>query len=273
MIRHRSFLYVPGTEKFIQKSKTSNSDWIIYDLEDGVAHSFKSQARNSIFTHLSNSTLNNSCIRINALGSSLENIDLDLINNLPNLPSICIPKVTKVKDIIKISNIVHNKTLSFIACIESAQGLLNASEIASHPNVSALLFASEDYCADVGITRSDSRIELLYPRQKLVSVAKAYQKHAIDIVCVDYKDMKVLKEECMEGAAWGFTGKQCIHPGQVDLVNQLFVPHPDLVEKAMAIINGYKDHSSRGIGAFVLNGKMIDEPMRKWAENIISRSI
>lgn len=37
-------------------------------------------------------------------------------------------------------------------------------------------------CADVGITRTSNRSELLYPRSKLVTTAKAFGLQAIDLV-------------------------------------------------------------------------------------------
>jgi citrate lyase beta subunit len=40
-------------------------------------------------------------------------------------------------------------------------------------------------CADVGITRTPSREELLYPRSKLVTTAKAFGLQAIDLVSTD----------------------------------------------------------------------------------------
>jgi citrate lyase subunit beta-like protein len=44
------------------------------------------------------------------------------------------------------------------------------------------LVAAEDYCADVGLLRSPSRLEMLYARQKVVAYAKAYDLQAIDLV-------------------------------------------------------------------------------------------
>ena len=38
------------------------------------------------------------------------------------------------------------------------------------------------------------------------------------------------------------------------------------LEYARRILDGYKKHTSKGIGAFVLDGKMIDQPVVKWAE-------
>lgn len=100
-----------------------------------------------------------------------------------------------------------------IASIESAEALWNVGDIASWRgegcSMSGLLFAAEDFCASTGITRSKSRIELLHARSRMVLAAKAFNVPAIDMVCINFKDDAVLKEECEEGKRLGFDGKVC----------------------------------------------------------------
>ena len=52
----------------------------------------------------------------------------------------------------------------------------------------------------------------------VVTAAKAHKLQAIDAVYIDYKDMEGLRRQSEEGAGWGFTGKQVIHPGQVSIM-------------------------------------------------------
>lgn len=93
-----------------------------------------------------------------------------------------------------------------IASIESALGFMNIKEIVTaDPRLDALIvsiffvlmnkhltyplfsqFAAEDYCADVGLTRTPSRKEMLFARQYLVNAAAAYGLQAIDLVSDDY---------------------------------------------------------------------------------------
>ena len=95
---------------------------------------------------------------------------------------------------------------------------------------------------------------------------------SIDLVCVNLINESVLIEECNEGRQWGFTGKQVIHPKQVDIVQRTFMPSEAEVSKAEAIIKSYNLHSKSGIGAWELDGKMIDAPMVKWAVKVLERS-
>jgi citrate lyase subunit beta-like protein len=151
--------------------------------------------------------------------------------------------------------------------------------LSSQQSISSFSYA-RDYCADLGILRSPSRLELLYARQKLVATAVAAGVQAIDLVCVDFKNDSILQEECTEGSNWGFTGKQVIHPRQVAIVNASFKPRfidaplissASSMEWAERIIKAAEDRErERGVGAFELDGKMIDEPVMKQARRILS---
>ena len=61
----------------------------------------------------------------------------------------------------------------------------------------------------------------------VVTAAKAHKLQAIDAVYIDYKDMEGLRRQSEEGAGWGFTGKQVIHPGQVSEGHSRFVSLSD----------------------------------------------
>lgn len=116
--------------------------------------------------------------------------------------------------------------MRIIGMIESAQAMVRIHEIAAagKGHLDALLFAAEDYCADVELTRTPERTELLYPRSRLVTAAKAYGLGAIDLVCTNYKDAENLRIESEEGRRLGFTGKQAIHPDQVAVIQAAYAP-------------------------------------------------
>ena len=83
--------------------------------------------------------------------------------------------------------------LVFIPCIESAQGLLNLERICeSDSRIQSIVFAAEDYAADIGLLRTPSLKEMMYARQKVVTVASAFELQSIDLVCVDYKNQEKL---------------------------------------------------------------------------------
>ncbi|CAG8537770.1 3574_t:CDS:10, partial [Ambispora gerdemannii] len=279
----RALFYVPGSEeRKISRSRTTPADCIVYDLEDGVAFNRKGIAREMVFDTLEASVpeLSEKAVRINAVGSGLDLDDLNVVLRSSRLQAIVIPKVQTPKDIQFVSRMIDSvatdttkSAIRLIASIESALGIMNIKEIAtSDPRLDALIFAAEDYCADLGLIRTSSRKELAYARHVIVTAASAYDLQAIDLVCLDYNDDTILTEECREGREMGFVGKQAIHPRQVDIIQQTFLPDDKDISRAARIIQGFKHHTDKGIGTFSLDGKMIDLPMLKWAEKIIARA-
>ncbi|KAJ2550705.1 hypothetical protein GGH95_006037, partial [Coemansia sp. RSA 1836] len=89
---------------------------------------------------------------------------------------------------------------------------------------------------------------------------------------MDFRNMDVLREESGEGAEMGFTGKQVIHPAQVDVVQECFAPSRDTMRRAWRIVEGYQKHYKLGKGAFDLDGKAIDMPVVKWAYRVLQRA-
>lgn len=83
----------------------------------------------------------------------------------------------------------------------------------SPPPHLSIQFASEDFCADLGATRTSGAEELLYARSAVVTHAVSYGLQAIDMVCIQFKDNEQLVRECTQGFNLGFTGKQVRPPG------------------------------------------------------------
>ena len=89
------------------------------------------------------------------------------------------------------------------------------------------------------------------------------------MVHIDYKDLEGLRAYSEEGCRMGFTGKQVIHPGQVDVVHAAFKPSEDKIEWARSLIEEFREHEAKGAGAFTFRGSMIDAPLVKQAQNIV----
>lgn len=159
-----------------------------------------------------------------------------------------------------------------VGMIESAEAMVNIDAIAAsgRGHLDSLLFAAEDYCADVGITRTPSLLELLYHRSRLVVAAKAFGLQAIDLVCVNFKQPDVLARECEDGHRLGFTGKQAIHPNQVDEIQRAYAPSDAAVRKAARVKFSFELNDSAGKGAYALDGAMIDAPVYKQALKVLA---
>jgi citrate lyase subunit beta-like protein len=78
--------------------------------------------------------------------------------------------------------------------------------------------------------------------------------------------------EAEEGARMGFSGKQVIHPNQVEVVQNAFTPSMDEIHAAMEVVRAFQKNAGLGKGAFAMDGKMVDMPVVRQAENVLQRA-
>ncbi len=283
MHSRRALLYMPGDDRHkIEKALTLGVDCICMDMEDGVAVNRKAEARTTIAKALKELDFGKSekLARINAIGSGLENDDIHAV--LPYRPDgIVIPKLEELSqikwagDIIEAAELEYGWPLNSIRVlvdVETAKGILNLQEIASHPRLDALIFGGEDFAASIGAIRTRGATELLYARQAAVIAAAAFGLQAIDIVTIDFKDLEALRLESEFGARLGFTGKQIIHPAQVEPVQSAFTPGEEAIAHARRIVETFETSQAKGAGAYALDGRMIDMPLVKNAHKVLDRA-
>jgi citrate lyase beta subunit len=156
--------------------------------------------------------------------------------------------------------------------VETAKGVLNLKEIAVHPRLDAIIFGGEDFAASIGATRTKDATELLYTRQAVVVACAANDLQAIDIVTINYKDIEALRAESEFGARLGYSGKQIIHPAQVEPVQTAFTPNDEAIAYAKRIVGTFETSQKEGKGAYSLDGKMIDMPLLKNAQKVLDRA-
>jgi citrate lyase beta subunit len=70
----------------------------------------------------------------------------------------------------------------------------------------------------------------------------------------------------------GFTGKQIIHPNQVEPVQAAFTPSDEAIAQARRIVEAFEEHQRHGAGAFALDGKMVDMPVVKAAQKMLEKA-
>ncbi|XP_069061175.1 citramalyl-CoA lyase, mitochondrial isoform X1 [Pleurodeles waltl] len=228
------------------------------------------------------------CVRINAVSSSLAREDLEVILQARSLPSsLMLPKVENAEEIKWLaetfSRYSQGRTLQdpihLITFVETAIGLLNFKDVCEEAlrigpqvglHLDGVVFGAEDFRASIGATSSKETQELLYARQHIIVVAKAFGLQAIDLVYIDYRDGAGLAKQSREGALMGFTGKQVIHPNQIPIVQEQFTPSAERIQWAHKLISAFQEHQELGKGAFTFRGSMIDLPLLKQAQNLVT---
>jgi len=275
---------MPGDDRRkIEKSATLGVDCICMDMEDGVAISHKTEARAVVAQAMKDIDFGTSerCIRINSFGSGFEKFDLAAAI-ATNPDAIVLPKVETAAQVRAISDYIEMYELSskmnigsirMLIGLETAKGILNLKEIAeADKRLDAIIFGAEDYAASIGATRTKEATEVLYARSAVVNVCAANELQAIDMVYIDFRDVEGLRLEAEQGAGLGFSGKQIIHPNQVEAVQEAFTPSAEAIEYAQRVVAAFGSNQKEGKGAFALDGKMIDMPLLKNAQKVLSRA-
>uniref|UniRef100_A0A131Z1N2 Citramalyl-CoA lyase, mitochondrial n=1 Tax=Rhipicephalus appendiculatus TaxID=34631 RepID=A0A131Z1N2_RHIAP len=285
----RAVLYVPGSdERKITKAFGLDADCMVLDCEDGVAANKKKEARETVARVLDKGERPQGCrdlaVRINAVSTGLAEDDIRCLLGASHLPNtMLVPKVEEIKQLDWVRDQVERALgkrqhqLELIVCIETALGLLNCHQLLQHASsmthsrlqLAGLLFGSDDFTASIGARRTPEATEVLMARQQLVVLAKAYGLQAIDMVTIDLKNEELLRRQCAEGAAMGFTGKQVIHPSQIAPTQEAFAPTPAQLDRAQRLVKEFHQHQQEGKGAFVFEGSMIDMPSVRQALNIV----
>jgi citrate lyase subunit beta/citryl-CoA lyase len=275
-------LYLPGnTPGLMINAGLHSADGIILDLEDSVAPERKSEARILVRNALRQINFYGAerMVRINQGERGLEDLHYIIPHNV-NL--VLIPKCESVRDIKAVEKEIYRikkehkikNTVFLMPIIESALGIENSFEIAqASKNIVALAIGLEDYTTDLGVSRTIEGNESFYARTRLVVAARAAGIQPIDSVFSDVNDIEALKQNVKISKSLGFEGMGCIHPRQIPVIKKGFAPDEAEIKKSKEIIIAFETGKRNGLGVVVLGSKMIDLPIVKRAQKIVSLAV
>jgi citrate lyase subunit beta/citryl-CoA lyase len=218
-------------------------------------------------------------VRINQGEPALD--DLSWIVHQP-VQHILIPKVEEADQVAEVRDQVE--TLMelcgrepfpwLMPIVESPEGIFNSRDIAQAvPEMAALTLGLQDLTAELGVRPTDHGRESFVARSMIVLAARSAGLQPIDTVYADVKNIDGLTASIEEAKELGFVGKGCIHPDQVEPINQGFLPDEKLLEKAMKIVKAMEKAEAEGLGAVALGSKMIDPPVAKQARVLVDNAI
>jgi citrate lyase subunit beta/citryl-CoA lyase len=272
---YRTLLFIPGNNPgMLQNSDILGADGLIIDLEDAVALSEKDAARYLVREYLTSfKPTTDIFVRINPLDSPYFYDDLDSIKDL-NIKGIVLPKAS-VESMISLDKYLTENNVDFqiIALVETALGLESALEILQKSKkIIGVFLGAEDLTLDLGAKRTKQSDEIAYARSRVIAVSKAMEIQAIDTPFTDTDDIEGLKIDTLHAKDLGMTGKAIISPRHVEDVNKLFSPSQEDLDYALRVVAGVKSANEKGLGAFSLDGKMVDAPIIKRALNLLKLS-
>jgi citrate lyase subunit beta/citryl-CoA lyase len=262
--RWRSLLFVPANKpELAAKATRSGPDVVTLDLEDAVPPAGKAEAR--VTLQEAAAVLVGQvavCVRVNPPGTEWF---ADDVASLPDgLEAVIVPKLESADQLRALDGVLGGRNV--LAGIETVRGVVDARELL-RPPVTACYFGAEDYIADLGGVRTPENHEVDVPRAMLAMAARLAGVPALDMVTTDFRDEERFVAEARAARSLGFAGKLCIHPAQVALANQAFLPSAQEVEWASALLAAFE---AAGGVAIAHEGQMVDEPVAARARAILA---
>jgi citrate lyase subunit beta/citryl-CoA lyase len=269
-------LFCPGGRpEVVAKLARFRADVSVVDLEDAVAPADKQAARRTAVAAIG--SLRGAApdlavfLRVNGTATGWFADDVAVAVDSA-ATGIVLPKLSAPAQAVRLRDLLDRAGRSdvpIIGGIETGVGVLRCEDLAAGP-VDAVYFGAEDLMADVGGRRTRSGGEVLYARSRVLLAAAVAGLPALDQVVTDFADLERFRSDAEVGRDLGYTGKMCIHPGQVELAHQVFTPSVAAVAHAEAVLAAYERAAEAGAGGVaVVDGAMIDGPHVAAARRVI----
>jgi citrate lyase subunit beta/citryl-CoA lyase len=278
----------------VERGPLSGADLFFLDLEDATAPSEKASARQNVIRVIQDLDWQDrpTFYRINSLDTPYWYRDvIEVVEEAgEELDLILVPKVERPEDLHTLDTLLQSVEITagldpgkvkLEAQIETAKGLTNIDAIASATKrLEALVFGPGDYAASVRMPQTSigtmDEWDEAYPghrfhyaMHRIVVAARAADLRAIDGPVADYRDEEGLRKSCLVARSLGFDGKWCIHPGQVETVNEVFSPTERELEWARKVVDAYEEANAAGSGSISVDGQMVDAASIKMARNTL----
>ncbi len=248
-----TWLYVPADRPDrVEKALASAAHAVIVDLEDGVAPGAKPEARAHLPELLVRRHEKPVLIRVNAGDVA----DLEAVAQL-EVAGVVVPKVRRPEDVPAAGVPVH-------CLIESAAGVEAAYAIASAPRVAGISVGESDLRSETGVLEAG----LDWVRARVVNAAVAAGlPRPPQSVYPDVRDDEGLARSCARGRELGHLGRMAIHPAQLPIIEQAYLPMVDEVARARETIARLEDALAPGTLA---GGEFVDAAMLGAARQVVA---
>ncbi|GAA5233756.1 CoA ester lyase [Verticiella sediminum] len=281
----RSKLFVPGSRPALfPKAYASPADAISIDLEDAVDPARKAEAREHVRQWLDGLAQNVerrsgklTIVRVNAQDTPYFAADIKAVVR-EGVDLINLPKPASTDAVVRACAVIAQaeqaqglqKPVGVLLNIETPDALRNAARLADAggSRVAGLQVGLGDLFGATGIDRA-ARCAL---EQVLFQVRMAASVAGVDAYDGAYADIgnpEGFRAEAELARSLGFRGKTCIHPSQIALANAVFLPSSEQIAAAQRIVQASERAATQGVGAYVVDGRMVDAPFLAQAKALL----
>lgn len=278
-MRIHSLLYVPASsERFVAKAHDRGAHAIILDLEDGVAPAEKDKARAALATAVPAVSRNGArvFVRVNPTAERLA-ADAEAACRAGAF-GLFVPKTQNAATLHRLAQLLDGVEREagrdptvLVPLLEDPGAVLDARAIADGPRLFALICGTEDMATALGGVPTPEVLRL--PKLLVHMAAKAAGLKSFGMLrsVADFADTEGIAAAAREARDFGFDGATCVHPGVVPVLNRAFAPTPEEVARAERLVAAAEVAFAAGQGAFVFEGKMVDEPIIARARALLEK--
>ncbi len=280
----RSIVFVPGNRSnMLERALGFGADIIMVDLEDSVPPGEKAAACELATEWVPRLAAAGKrvMVRVNALETGLAAGELSAVVS-PDLAGISIGKGNTAWDLQQVDQLlapledkakIAAGSIKVVPWIETAMAIVHVYEMArASQRIVGIAFGGEDYTNDMGVTRSDFGEECYFARSSVAVAARAAGVAGLDGPFVGFRDPDGLRADSSAARRMGYTGKFAIHPAQIDIINETFSPDPDDVAYARRVVEAWDEAEAAGRGSLSIDGRMVDVPVVKRAQNLLAQA-
>ena len=278
----RSKLFVPASRpELFAKAVASEADALSFDLEDAVAEPRKDEARALLRGFLQSAKAQGRgktlIVRVNAMDTPHFAADIAAVVR-PGLHLVNLPKPDSPEAVAEAAALVAEAAQAngmqepprLLLNIETPKALRTAAALAcAHPLVAGLQLGLGDLFEPYGVHRREPSAlqQALFAVRMAAAEAGVF---AYDGAFVDIRDTEGFRAEAELSRRLGFIGKSCIHPSQIALANGVYQPTDDEVAHAQRVLQAAQEADAGAVGAYVVDGKMVDRPFVLRAQAIVA---
>ncbi|MGI5283284.1 HpcH/HpaI aldolase/citrate lyase family protein [Nonomuraea polychroma] len=282
----RSLLFVPGTRTdWLAKAQAAGADAAILDLEDAVPPAVKAEALRKVAEAVADSTGPMALfVRVNALDGWPAAEELRAIAH-EQLAGVVLPKVSGPDDVRLADRLLGwcererglpPGHIALVPLLETATALREAYEIGRAAERVAYLGAvtapGGDVERAVGYRWSPAGTETLGLRSRvLLDVRAAGTPNPVTGLWTRIADLDGLRSFAEQNRAIGYEGMVAIHPSHVPLINEVFSPGSDELDRCARLVAAVEAAQASGSGAVRFEGEMVDEAMAATARLLLER--
>jgi citrate lyase subunit beta/citryl-CoA lyase len=263
------------------KALASAADALSFDLEDSVAEGRKDEARQALRQLLAGDAARSAAktliVRVNALDTPHFAADVATVVQ-PGLHLINLPKPESADDVRAAALAVEQaerangvaQPVGLLLNVETPKALRQAFELATaHPRVAGLQLGLGDLFEPAGIARTSAPAiqQAMFTLRMAAAEAGVF---AYDSAFANIKDQAGYRAEAELARSLGFLGKSCIHPTQIVLANEVFRPTDAEIAHAVKVVEAARVAEAQGVGAYVVDGRMVDRPFVIRAQAIVA---